>query len=162
MPFIFGLLMKWFDPATIINGAINAYMKAKDVDLEKFRSANLTTDSMVAHIVEANVQYDQIKSQYALAVLQWWPFRLILFVLLAFCATRFALIVTDSTWWWLFGCKINGVHVMGDRCSWSIPPIKGVYGGAEMQFLLFFVVAKPIDTAVSGALGVVQRYLTRK
>ncbi len=67
----------------------------------------------------------------------------------------------DSTWWWLFGCTIGGRHVVGDACSWSIPPIRGAYGDAEMQFLLFFVIAKPVDTAISGALGLVSRYLEK-
>ena len=101
----------------------------------------------------------QVKSQYAFAVLQWWPFRVILWVILAIAATRFCLIMIDSTWWWVFGCSINGRHVVGDACSWSIPPIRGAYGDAEMQFLLFFVIAKPVDTAISGALGLVSRYL---
>jgi hypothetical protein len=113
-------------------------------------------------VLDANVRFAQLKSQYALAVLQWWPFRLILFALLAFCATRFCLIVLDSTWWWLFGCTIDGRHAVGDACSWSIPPIRGAYGNAEMQFLLFFVIAKPVDTAISGALGLVGRYLERR
>ena len=30
-----------------------------------------------------------------------------------------------------------------------------------MQYILFFVIAKPVDTAISGALGLVSRYLGR-
>jgi len=71
------------------------------------------------------------------------------------------LIVFDSTWWWLFGFTIDSRHLIGNACSWSIPPIRGAYGDAEMQFLLFFVIAKPVDSAIFGALGLVSRYLDR-
>ena len=163
MPFlvpILGLLMKWFNPETIINGAINAYMKAKDVDLEKFKSANATTDSMVAHILEANVRYDEIKSQYALSVLNWWPFRLILFALLFFPAVHFVAIVLDSS------CPIVWhMHVIGGRnlggCGWGIPDIDPSVADIYKQLLLFFILAKPADTAISGALTIAQRYLRK-
>jgi len=146
---------------TIVQPLLNVYLKSKDVDLEKFKSANLATEQLAFAVLDANMRFAQAKSQYALAVLQWWPFRLILFLVMAFCAIRFCLIVFDSTWWWLFGCTIDGRHLIGDACSWSIPPIRGAYGDAEMQFLLFFVIAKPVDTAISGALGLVSRYLDR-
>ena len=138
---------------------INVWLKSKDVDLEKFKATDMASTQLAAAVLDANVRFAAIKSQYAVTVLGWWPFRLILFCLLAFCSVRFILIVIDSTWWWLFGCTINGEHIMGDACSWSIPPIKGVYGGAEMQFLLFFIIAKPVDTAVSGTVDLVSRYL---
>lgn len=143
----------------VVQPLLNAYLKSKEVDFEKFKSANVATEQLAVAVLDANVRFAQAKSQYALAVLQWWPFRLILFVVMAFCATRFCLIVFDSTWWWLFGCTIDGRHAVGDACSWSIPPMRGAYGDAEMQFLLFFVIAKPVDTAISGALGLVSRYL---
>jgi hypothetical protein len=166
MPFflgpIFALLMKWFNPETIINGAINAYMKAKDVDLEKFKSSEITTEAIVGAILTANVQFAQLKAQYALSVLQWWPFRLILFVLISVATMRFSLAAFDSTWWWIFGCTIKGQHVVGDACSWSFPAILGTFGEAEKQFLLFFIIAKPVDTAVSGGLAAVQKYIDKK
>ena len=110
-------------------------------------------EHLAVAVLDANVRFAQVESQYALAVLQWWPFRLILFVVMAVRATRFCLIVLDSTWWWLSGYTVGGRHMIGDACSWSVPPLRGAYGNAEMQFLLFFVIAKPVDTAISGALS---------
>ena len=67
---------------TIVQPLLNAYLKAKDVDLEKFKSANVATEQLAVAVLDANVRFAQVKSQYALAVLQWWPFRLILWVIL--------------------------------------------------------------------------------
>ena len=146
---------------TIVQPLLNAYLKSKDVDLEKFKSANVATEQLAVAVLDANVRFAQVKSQYALAVLQWWPFRVILWVILAIAATRFCLIMIDSTWWWIFGCTIDSKHVVGDACSWSIPAIHGTYGAAEFEYILFFVIAKPVDTAISGALGLVSRYLEK-
>jgi len=146
---------------TIIMPFLQVWLKSKDVDLEKFKASNIGTTQLAVAVLDANVKFAAIKSDYALSVLQWWPFRVILFVLLGFCASRFCLIVFDSTYWWVWGCTIEGKHVIGDACSWSIPTIKGIYGGAEMQFLLFWVIAKPVDTAVSGAIGIVSKYLKK-
>lgn len=155
-----GAMLKIFGDS-IVQPFINAYLKAKDVDLEKFKSANASTEAMAVAVLDANVRFAATKAQYALAVLQWWPFRLVLWSVLAVAATRFILAEFDSTWWWIFGCTIKGVHVVGDACSWSFPATRGNIGDAEREFLLFFVVAKPVDTAISGALGLVGRYLNR-
>ena len=144
---------------TIVQPLLNAYLKSKDVDLEMFKSANVATEQLAVAVLDANVRFARVKSQYTLAVLQWWPFRVILWVILAIAATRFCLIMIDSTWWWIFGCTIGGKQVVGDACSWSIPAIHGTYGAAEFEYILFFVIAKPLDTAISGALGLVSRYL---
>ncbi len=145
----------------IVQPLLNAYLKSKDVDLKKFKSADVATEQLAIAVLDANVRFAQVKSQYALAVLQWWPFRVILWVILAIAATRFCLIMIDSTWWWIFGCTIGSKHVVGDACSWSIPAIHGTYGAAEFEYILFFIIAKPVDTAISGALGLVSRYLGR-
>jgi hypothetical protein len=147
---------------TIVKPFMDAWMKKKDVDLDKFKSSLVSTEHLAVAMLDAQVKFAETKSRYAFSVLQWWPFRVILWTVLAICATRFSLIVFDSTWWWIAGCTINGKTVYGDACSWSIPAIKGDYGKAEFQFLLFFIVAKPVDTAVSGALDLVSKYLTRK
>lgn len=146
---------------TVVQPFLSTYLKSKDVDLEKFKSANVSTEHFAVAVLDANVRFAKIQSQYALAVLQWWPFRVILWVILAIAATRFCLIMIDSTWWWIVGCSINGPHVVGDACSWSIPAIYGTYGAAEFEYILFFVIAKPVDTAISGALGLVGRYLEK-
>jgi hypothetical protein len=145
----------------IVQPLLQAFLKSKDVDLEKFKTSETSVEHMAVAILDANVRFAQIKAGYALAVLQWWPFRLILFVTLLICTTRFCLIMIDATWWWLFGCTIDGKDVFGDACAWSIPAIKGAYGQAELEYILFFVVAKPVDTAVSGAVGLASRYLRR-
>ena len=144
---------------SVVQPFLNVWLKSKDVDLEKYKAAEASTEKLAVAILDANVKFAQVKSQYVLSILQWWPFRLVLWIMLAFCATRFCLIVFDSTWWWIFGCSINGRHVVGDACSWSIPAIHGTYGAAEFEYILFFVIAKPVDTAISGALGLVSRYL---
>lgn len=145
----------------IVQPILQAFLKAKDVDLEKFKSANLSTEHVAVAVLDANVKFAQIKSTYALAILQWWPFRAILFCILLFCSVRFVIIVIDSTWWWLFGCTINGQHVVGDACSWSVPAIKGDYGKAEFEYILFFVIAKPVDTAIAGTVNLLSRYLAK-
>lgn len=161
MELLFGLLMKWLSPEKIISGAINAYMKAKDVDLEKFKSENATADHMVANILEANVRFAAVKAQYALGVLNWWPFRLILFALLFFPSLHFIAIVLDSS------CPVSwGWHVIAGRsvggCGLGIPAIPESVFDVYKQMLLFFVLAKPADTAINGALSVVGRYVDRK
>ena len=144
---------------SVVQPFLNVWLKNKDVDLEKYKAAEASTERLAVAILDANVKFAQVKSQYVLSILQWWPFRLVLWIILAVCATRFCLIVFDSTWWWVFGCSINGRHVVGDACSWSIPAIHGTYGAAEFEYILFFVIAKPVDTAISGALGLVSRHL---
>lgn len=146
---------------SLVQPFLNIWLKSKDVDLEKYKAAEASTERLTVAILDANVKFAQVKSQYVFSILQWWPFRLVLWIILAFCATRFCLIVFDSTWWWIFGCSINGRHVVGDACSWSIPAIHGTYGAAEFEYILFFVIAKPVDTAISGALGLVSRYLEK-
>jgi hypothetical protein len=146
---------------SVVQPFLNVWLKSKDVDLEKYKAAEASTEHLAVAILDANVKFAQVKSQYVLSILQWWPFRLVLWIILAFCATRFCLILFDSTWWWIFGCSINGRHIVGDACSWSIPAIHGTYGAAEFEYILFFVIAKPVDTAISGALGLVSRYLEK-
>lgn len=140
---------------------LNVWLKSKDVDLEKFKAANANTTEIAVAVLDANVKFAGIKAGYALSVLQWWPFRLILFAILLVASTRFCLIMIDSTWWWLFGCDVNGQHIIGDDCSWSFPALKGNYGRAEFEYILFFVIAKPVDTAISGAIGLVGNYLRK-
>jgi hypothetical protein len=81
---------------TIVQPILSAYLKSKDVELEKFKGANVSTEHLAIVVLDANVRFAQVKSQYALAVLQWWPFRVILWVILAIAATRFCLIMMDQ------------------------------------------------------------------
>lgn len=154
---------------TIVQPFLNAYLKSKDVDLSKFQSSQTNTLQLATAILSANIEYAKVKGGIIATVLQWWAFRVILFLLIATATTRFMLASFDSTWWWIFGCTahdikgvVDGTRIYGDACSWSIPPIRGVYGDAERQFLLFFIIAKPVDTVVTGALSLISKYLTRK
>jgi|SRR5215472_1771812 len=142
---------------TIVQPLLQAYLKSKDVDLQKFQAATPALEGAVVAVVEANTRFAEIQSGYALAILHWWPFRLVLWVCLAVAASRFCLILFDSTWWWVAGCAAG----TGDACSWNIPPVKGLYGNAEYQFLLFFVIAKPVDSLVSGGISVLSNYLRK-
>lgn len=146
---------------TFVQPFLQAYLKAKDVDLEKFKEASQDTTTLAGSVLVANVKFAEIKSGYALQVLQWWPFRVLLFILISVSVTRFCLAEFDSTWWWIFGCTVNGKHLIGDICSWSIPATRGTFGEAEKQFLLFFIIAKPVDTIVGGAIDTVSRYLRK-
>lgn len=110
---------------SIIMPFIKVWLKSKDVDLEKFKVSTASTTELAGAVLAANVRHAEIKAQYALSVLQRWPFRVILFILVATAATRFCLAAFDSTWWWIFGCTINGKHIVGDACSWSFPAVLG-------------------------------------
>lgn len=136
---------------TIVMPILQAYLKSKDVDLEKFKAATPSLEHAVVAVVDANVRFAQIKSSYALSILGWWPFRLILFTLLSVCTVRFCLIVFDATIPKIFGVE-----------PWNIDPITGAYGDAEFQILLFFIIAKPVDTLVSGGISTLSRYLDKK
>ena len=146
----------------IVGPFLKAYLKSKDVDLEKHKQASQNTTDLAVAVLDANVKFAGVKAQYAVSVLNWWPFRVLLFVLIGVSVTRFALAEFDSTYWWIYGCTIHGKHMIGDVCSWSFPAIKGTFGEAEKQFLLFFILAKPVDTAVSGAVNMVSGYLAKK
>lgn len=152
---------------SIIQPLLNVYLKAKDVDLEKFKASDASTEHLAVAVLDANNKFAETKSQYALSILQWWPFRLILFWLIAVATIRFTLASFDSTWWWIDGCMIDGKAITAsmqkahDVCSWSFPAIKGTFGEAEKEFLFAFIIAKPIDSAVTGLLALLSRYLKR-
>lgn len=132
----------------IVQPILSAYLKSKDVDLEKFRTSEVSMVQMSAAVLQANVQFADIKSRYALSVLHWWPFRAVLFLLLLFPAMHFIAICWDATFPHIF-----------QYAEWNVDPIKGAYSEYEKDMLQFFIVAKPVDTAVSGALDVVTRWL---
>lgn len=153
-------IFKMFGDA-IVQPILQGYLKSKDVDLEKFKTSQTSTTQLATAVLQGNIEFAKVKSTYVLAVLQWWPFRAVLFLTLLVAATRFSLIMIDSTWPFVWGCIIDGKRLYGDACSWDIPPIKGTYGQAELQYILFFVIAKPVDTVISGALGLVSKYLNK-
>lgn len=152
---------------SIVTPILNAYMKKKDVDLEKHKQASADTTSLAVAVLDANVKFAQTKSQQSIFILQWWPFRFLLFWMISVSVIRFSLASFDSTYWWMFGCMVEnskGVlyHAYGDVCSWSFPALKGTFGAAEKEFLFAFIIAKPVDTAVSRAFDLVSGYLNRR
>lgn len=138
------------NPNTILGKALDLWAKSKDVDLEKFKTSVTTSADLAAHIVDANQRFAETQERYATSVLNWWPFRVILFILLFLPATHFGLIVIDSMRPHLFGWRPLG-----------IPPVPPPYDSIEQQLLLFFVIAKPVDTAVGGLISIVTKYLRR-
>lgn len=140
---------------TIVQPLLQAFLKSKDVDLEKFKASSATVTEIAAGVLVANVEFAKIKSAYALAVLQWWPFRVILFALLFFPTLHFVLITLDSSCW------ATELRPKGG-CGWGIPEVPPKYIDIEHQLLLFFVLAKPVDTAVTGALAALRAFLERR
>jgi hypothetical protein len=147
---------------TIVKPFMDAWMKKKDVDLDKFKTSTVSTEHIAVAMLDAQVKFAETKSRYAFSVLQWWPFRVVLFILVSVCTVRFCLALFDSTWWWIVGCTVDGKPAVGDACAWGFPAVKGTFGSIEKEMLAFFIVAKPVDTAVSGALDLVSKYLTKK
>lgn len=146
---IAGVLVSLFKES-IVAPILQAYLKSKDVDLEKFKAATPSLEHAAVAVLDANVKFAAIQSNYVLSVLNWWPFRMILLMVLLISSVRFSLIMIDAT-----------LPKMLHYASWDIDPIKGNYGEAELKFILFFIIAKPVDTAVSGAVNVLSRYLSR-
>lgn len=134
----------------IVQPLLQVYLKSKDVNLAEFQTANTSTVQMASAMLQAHVQYADIKSRYALSVLHWWPFRTVLFLLLLFPAMHFIAICCDATFPHIFGYEV-----------WNIDPIKGAYSQYEHDLIEFFIVAKPVDTAISGALDVLTKYLRK-
>lgn len=140
---------------TIVQPLLQAFLKSKDVDLEKFKASSTNVTELAAAVLTANVEFAKIKSAYALSILQWWPFRVILFALLFFPTVHFVLITIDSSCW------ATAVRPKGG-CGWGIPEVPSKYIDIEHQLLLFFVLAKPVDSAINGAMAALRAYLERR
>lgn len=145
----------------ILQTALNFFAHKEDVDLGKVQATAQPIATVASGILQANAQVAATKATVAVKMLdnplvKWAVGGVVLLVCL-----RFGLIVFDSTYWWIGGCVIDGIRTYGDSCSWNIPPIKGIYGGAETEFLLFWVVAKPVDSAVQGVTAVLTSALRK-
>jgi hypothetical protein len=139
----------------VVQPLLTAFLQSKDVDLEKFKSANASTTQLAAAVLDANVKFAEIKANYALSILQWWPFRVILFALLFFPTLHFVLITIDSSCWATAARPKGG-------CGFGIPEVPPKYIDIEHQLLLFFVLAKPVDSAVSGAIAALRAFLEKR
>ena len=138
---------------SIFKPFIDVWMKSKDVDLEKFKASTDSTEKLAGAMLIANVEFAKVKADYAVSVLQWWPFRIILFMLLFFPAAHLSMIVIDSSliWFW-----------KGTFGVFGVPPVPGKYFDIEAQLLLFFVIAKPVDSAVTGGMNALKAYIETK
>lgn len=138
----------------IITPILNIWAKSKDVDLAKFTAAAQGTGALAGAVLAANQKFAETKASYALSILNWWPFRLLLFVLLAGTIAHFTAIMIDSTCWKTAARPLGG-------CGWGIPEVPPKYADIEHSLLLFFVIAKPADTLISGAIAALMKYLQK-
>lgn len=146
----------------LLKTALDYWAKKQDVELEKLKASLPGTEHVAIAALDANVKAAAIQASLSSKMLDNPIVKYTLGVTVAFVALRFCLITFDSTWWWIRGCvDEQGVRVYGDACSWNIPAIKGIYAGAEQQFLLFWVVAKPVDSAIRGVMTLLARIVSK-
>jgi hypothetical protein len=129
----------------ILSPILQAWANKQNVDLEKFKTAAGTSEALAVQVLQANLQYDTQKIAFATSLLSWWPFRIILLVLMLPPAMHFAAIMCDSTF----------------PLRWGIPKVPPPYDGYEREFILFFIVAKPVDSLVSGIGAALTAWLGR-
>lgn len=134
----------------LLSGVLNIWAKTKDVDLEKFKVSTEATAQVVAHVVDANQKFAETQSSYVMSLLNWRGFRILLWVLMAVAVCHYALVVTDTALPKVFG-----------YAPWNIDPVVGSYAEVTKQLLLFFVLLKPVDTAISGVMMLLARYLQK-
>lgn len=164
--FIFGLKLVWSfvtgNATTLLKTALDYWAHKSDVNLAEVQAAVPSVEHVAIAALNANVQASAIQADMAKTILNDPFARFFVGLLIATTVMRFVLIVFDSTWWWIAGCTIKGVVKYGDVCSWNMPAIKGLYGGAEMQILLFWIIAKPVDSAIQGVIGGLNTLIRKK
>jgi hypothetical protein len=137
-----------FSPTTLLalaQSAVDLWAKKTDTDLEKFKTAAGSGEALAAAVLQANLQAGAQRIAYATSLLSWWPFRLILLVLMLPPALHFAAIMLDSTF----------------AFRWGIPKVPPPYDGYEREFILFFIVAKPVDSLIGGIGAALTAWLAR-
>lgn len=134
-----------------VNSVIEGWAKIRNVDLQKFRTAATTTGELGAHIVEANTKFAQMDFAYKGFLLGFWYFRLAFGLLFWVVVLRWVLVFTDATLPFVFGYE-----------PWSIEALKGAGADYERQILLFFIVAKPVDSAITGATRILMKVIERR
>lgn len=130
---------------TLAQSALSLWAKKTDTDLEKFKTAADAGGALAAQVLQANLQYGAQRVAYATSLLAWWPFRIVLLVLMLPPALHFAAIMLDST---------LPLH-------WGIPKVPPPYDGYEREFILFFIVAKPVDSLIGGLGAALTAWMTR-
>jgi hypothetical protein len=96
-------------------------------------------------VLQANLQSAAQRIAFATSLLSWWPFRLILLVLMLTPAAHFAAIMLDSTF----------------PFHWGIAKVPPPYDGYEREFILFFIVAKPVDSLIGSVGAALTAWLSR-
>lgn len=146
----------------LLQTALNFFAQKTNTDLAEVQAALPSAEHVAIAALNANAQAAAIQADMAKTVLNDPIARFAVGILIAVTAVRFVLIVFDSTYWWVFGCTIDGARIYGDKCAWNIPAIHGIYGGAEMQILLFWIIARPVDSAVQGITSVITNVIKKK
>jgi len=154
-----GAIFKIFGDS-ILSPILNAWAKGKDVDLQKLQSELGSSGALAAAVVKANVEASAQQIAYASSILSWWPFRVLLFALMFFPTLHFAAIMLDSSCPQSWGWHIVDGKVFGG-CGWGVPKVPSPYDGYEREFILFFIIAKPVDSLVS-SVGAGMANLLRK
>lgn len=136
---------------SILQPVLNAWAKSKDINLATHQADIGSSVDLIKTIITANVENAKTQTAYAEAILSWWPFRVLLFMLLVGPVLHMFSICVDAT-----------LPKMLGYASWDIDPIKGAYAGYEKELLEFFIIAKPVDTAVSGLIGLFRQIVAKK
>lgn len=134
----------------LLSGVLNIWAKGKDVDLAKFTASTGAVAEVTKVVVDANVKFSQTQASYAMSLLNWRGFRILLWVLMAVAVCHYSLVVADTALPKVFGYS-----------SWNIDPVQGSYAEVTKQLLLFFVLLKPVDTAITGIMMLLGRYLQK-
>ena len=138
--------------SAIVQPILQAWLGSQNIDLEKLQQTDTSLTTISAAVLDANVKYAGIQESYNVTILNWWPFRVILFLLLILPAIHFSMIVADNSVVWFFG-GLYGIF--------NVPVVTPPYFDIEKGMLLFFILMRPVDTAVSGAIALVGQYIRK-
>ena len=148
---MFATLAGWalglLSPTTLLSlakSALDLWAKKTDTDLV-FKAAAGSGEVLAGQVLQANLQYNAQRIAYATSLLSWWPFRIVLLILMLPPAVHFAAIMLDST---------LPLH-------WGVPKVPPPYDGYEREFILFFIVAKPVDSLIGGVGAALAAWLGR-
>lgn len=135
---------------SIVTPILNAWMQSKNIDLQKLQATDASLTTISAAVLDANVKFAQTQEHYNLTILNWWPFRVLLFAILFFPTLHFCMAIADNSL----------VFFFNEPYGWfNVPALKGNFADYEGQAILFFIIAKPVDTAMTGIISLVSKYL---
>jgi hypothetical protein len=131
--------------SAILGPILQAWANKQNVDLEKFKTAAGSSEALAVQVLQANENYQTQKIAYATSLLSWWPFRILLLILMLPPAVHFAAIMVDSTF----------------PFHWGIAKVPPPYDSYEREFVLFFIVAKPVDSLITSVGVAMTAWLRR-